>query len=473
MAGAATALGSACSGGSGGRDSGTDGSGRTADAARRPTVLDGPAAESGIDTVVVLMMENRSFDSYFGWLARDEKYVEHGRSKYGRSFTIAGNSFQEFPAADGTAVPTYRRVLAGDADPWRGCGHPDPGHSWTAGRAERDGGFLAPGSGNDALALAYFEAPDLPVYNQLARRFTVCDRWHASVLGPTYPNREYAISAQSGGFKTNYLPTEELGFKWPTIVEPLVRANVTIAEYFTDLPPFLLFGERMNPHLRRIDRFHADAAAGTLPQVSFVSPSFIGGNRTDDHPHGDPRAAQRFVKDAVAAFTSSPHWDRGLLVLTYDEWGGFFDHVRPPKLADDRASTNDVDDFSQAGFRVPTVLVSPFSLPGAVDHTHYDHTTILRFLEWRFLGAPAAGPGKDTDTWFLTKRDRNANNLGRALVTDSKRVDLGFDLDAIEVATPSGPCADDVSSAAFEQAPPTPFELALEQGYFERLGLRV
>jgi phospholipase C len=469
MAGAAVALAPACSGGGSGGSSG--GTTSTSRARRRHTsILEGAAAESGIDTVVVVMMENRSFDSYLGWLARDEGYLERGRSAYGGSFRVDGNSYQTFPNAAGTSVDTYRRVTSADADPWRGCGRPDPGHGWTEGRAQRDGGFLAAGSGNDELALSYFEATDLPVYDQLARRFTVCDRWHASCLGPTYPNREYLLSGQSGGHKDNYLPLAEGGFTWPTIIDRLGAAGVTVADYYTDLPPALLFGPRMNPYLRTIDAYYTDVEAGRLPSVSFVSPAFLGENRTDDHPHGDPRAAQRFVGDVFAAFARSPQWARGLFILTYDEWGGFFDHVAPPRLPDDRSSTNDADDFSQAGFRVPTVLCSPRALRAAVDHTPYDHTSVLRFLEWRFLGAPARGPGNDADTWFLTARDRHANNLGSALVSDAVDVDLGFDLD-IAVPPPSSPCAEDVAPASYDDLEPTPFEVAHAAGYFERVGL--
>ena len=112
-------------------------------------------------------------------------------------------------------------MTSGDDNPWRGCGHPDPGHGWDKGRAERVHGFLATGSGNDEFALSYFEAEDLPVYAHLAREFTVCDHWHASVLGPTYPNREYLLSGQSGGHKDNYLPIEEQGFTWATIIDRL------------------------------------------------------------------------------------------------------------------------------------------------------------------------------------------------------------------------------------------------------------
>jgi phospholipase C len=472
-AGTAVALGNACSGGSGSED-GSDASksSRSAAPKRHRSVLEGSAADSGIDTVVVAMMENRSFDSYFGWLARDEAYLEHGRSRYGRTFSVDGESFQQFPGPDGALVDTYRRVVTPDVDPWRACGHPDPGHSWTDGRAERDGGFLAAASGNDDFALSYFEAEDLPFYDLLTRRFTVCDRWHASLLGPTYPNRLYLLSAQSGGHTENVLPIAEGGYQWESILDRLAAANVPVVDYYTDLPPSLLFGERMLPMTRKMDAYFEDAAAGKLPAVTFVSPSFIGDERSDDHPHGDPRAAQRFVRDAFAAFSRSPHWERGLFVLVYDEWGGFFDHVPPPHLPDDRASSDDALDFSQAGFRVPAVLCSPRALPGALDHTLYDHTSVLRFLEWRFLGAPAQGAGADGDTWYLTARDRNANNLGRVLVSDAHDPDLGFDLD-VALAAPSGPCAPEAVPAAFEETrDPTAFELAFESGYLEMVGLR-
>jgi phospholipase C len=437
----------------------------------RHSILDGPPAQSGIDTIVVVMMENRSFDSYLGWLARDEHYLEAGRSRYGRRFAVGGRSFQSFPAPDGTAVDTYRRVTFADPDPWRACGHPDPGHGWDAGRAQRDGGFLAPGSGNDVFALGYFEGDDLPVYDALARRFVICDRWHASVLGPTYPNREYLLSGQSGGNKSNTFPTGD-GFPWDTIVDRLARAGVSTADYATDLPPLALWGSRMQPYLRTIADYHEDAAAGRLPTVSFVDPGFLGDARSDDHPHGDPRAAQRFVRDTFAAFARSPQWRNGLFVLTYDEWGGFFDHVRPPHLPDDRASEVDADDFGQAGFRVPTILASPRALPGAVDHARYDHTSVLRFLEWRFLGAPARGSHARTP-WYLTARDRSAKNPGELLSAEYLDPELYFDPD-LAVPDPSAGCGgtETLSTLAAASDEPSPWEAGLADGYWERAGVR-
>jgi phospholipase C len=432
-------------------------------------MLEGAPSDSGIDTVVIVMMENRSFDSYFGWLARDEQYVEQGRSRYGGSFAVNGTSFQSYPAPDGRLVKTFRRVTSGGAQPWRGCGHPDPGHGWDDGRAERDHGFLAAETGNDEFALSYFEGADLPVYEHLARRFTVCDRWHAALLGPTYPNREYLLSGQSGGHKDQYLPLDEGGFDWPTIVDRLAVAGVSAVEYYVDFPQLLLWGSRMIPHTRKIDAFATDAAAVELPHLSILTPRFLGPDRSDDHPFGDPRAAQRFVRDAFSTFTSSKHWERGLFILTYDEWGGFFDHVPPPILPDLRSSTSDAENFGQAGFRVPTVLASPYAQAGFVDHTQYDHTSILRFLEWRFLGAPPRGPGRDTDRWFLTPRDRNANNLGATLVRDDPDPAVGFDVD-LPLADPEPPCAEET---AYEVLAPSAMEVALHSGYYERIGATV
>ena len=431
------------------------------------SILDRPAADSGIDTVVVVMMENRSFDSYLGWLARDQGYLEDGRSRYGDRFGVRGESHQSFPAPDGTPVGTYRRVEFADPDPWRACGHPDPGHGWNSGRAQRNGGFLASGSGNDIFALGYFEGADLPIYDALAKRFLVCDAWHASVLGPTYPNREYLLSGQSGGNKTNAFPTGD-GFPWDTIVDRLAAAGVSVADYYTDLPPLALWGSRMGPYLRPISGYYEDAAAGTLPQVTFLDPGFLGENRSDDHPHGDPRAAQRFVRDAFAAFARSPQWRNGLFVLTYDEWGGFFDHVAPPHLPDDRASGVDSEDFSQAGFRVPTILASPRVLPGAVDHAQYDHTSVLRFLAWRFLGAPARGTGGSG--WSLSLRHQNANNPGELISSEYFDPNLMFSAD-LPIPEPSPTCETTVARAA-ASTEPSPWEDGLESGYWERVGLR-
>lgn len=451
-------------------------------ATRPPSLLDLPPVESPIDTVVVLMMENRSFDHYLGWLRTDEDYLEQGRRRYGRSFNVDGNIQQTYTDPEGTRVRTYYLPEKPDEEnPYRGCDHPDPGHGWDHGRAQRDRGFLGRGSDNDLYALGYYRENDIPYYARLAREFTIFDNYYCSILGPTFPNREYLHSAQSGGHKDNYVPFESRGFQWETIWDRLMKAGVPAGYYFVDLPVTALWGQRLAPITRHIEEFFGRAASGTLPNVTFVDPGFTTGFRTDDHPYCDIRAGQRYVYNIIKAFAESPQWERGALFITYDEWGGFFDHVRPPHFADARASANDEDDFGQAGFRVPTLVASPFARKGFVDHNDYDHTSILRFLEWRFLGAPARGPrGKG---WYLTKRDRFANNIGHSLRPGKPTPEFDTS-DPFQVPVESLPCEGEELEGLPIPSLPTPseqqrylemhgFEKALLEGYYERAGYTV
>jgi phospholipase C len=475
---------------------------RVARAASAP-LLSLPASQAPIDTVVIVMMENRSFDHYFGWLPTDAAYMQNGLSRYGAGFTVEGrNEGLSYVAPDGRVEPTHHLIGQKPVDdPTRGCGHPDPGHGWDQGRAQRDHGFVAAGTGNDEFALGYFEAADLPVYAPLVRAFTTFDHYHASIMCSTYPNRLYLLSAQTNGIKDPPLPIQELGFHWPCIMDRLGAAGVSWRNYAQDLPTAAFFGTPQLPNVRPLAAFFEDAAAGTLPHVSFVDPGFMSGYRTDDHPLGDHRIAQAFVGTVFSAFHESPQWRRGAMVVNYDEWGGFFDHVTPPVVPDDRASSVDEENFGQLGFRLPTLLLSQFAQPGYVDHRLSDHTSVLRFLEWRFLGAPPEGPdlaGSGTP-WWLTTRDRYANNIGASLVSVS---DNGARLDPTAIIPDVSaacigrtfqdvPGADQVEKAVIPQpqgaaapAPPSTasefgvtgsssMERAAEAGYFDRLGYRV
>lgn len=456
------------------------------------SLLDTPASSSPITHIVVLMQENRSFDHWLGWLADDQGYLEAGRRRHGSRFTVAGRQRQHFTGADGSVATMHLPGASDETNPFRGCGHPDPGHSWNDGRAERDHGFLAEASGNDDFALGYYRAPDLPFSSLLASRFTVCDHSHASLLSSTFPNRMYLHSGQSGGQKDNALPTGG-GFAWDTIWDRLAAAQVDAAYYYSDLPVTFLWGARLQGVSHKVEDYFDACEKGTLPSVTFVDPGFLGATRTDNHPFGDVHAGERFARDVFAAFARSDHWGHGVFIHTYDEWGGFFDHVRPPVLPDARASTNDAENFGQAGFRIPTVVASPYARPGSVDHTLYDHTSILRLIEWRFLGAPATGSGGTKD-WSLTTRDRQANNIASSLVAQPDH-DIGFDLD-VAVPAPTPACAGesegliafsppDTSETASPLTPvpastgrgDTPEQTFMEQlqsaGYFEEIGVDV
>jgi phospholipase C len=347
-----------------------------------------------IDHFVLLMMENRSFDHYFGWL--------HGR--------VDGDQHQRYPDPSGTLVRTRAASTLGSGGvQFKGCGHPDPGHGWNSGRAQLLGGFLADGSGNDEFALTYYNRGELGFIHAAAQQYTLYDRYFCSLLGPTWPNRYYKWSAQSGGFKTNSVAPG--GNAWETIFDRALAHGLTVRYYYSDLPFAALFGPRASAWLAPVSRYYEDCAAGTLPNIAIVDPLFKGGSggdglSADEHPLGDVRLGQAFQADVVNAFVGSKHYDRGSLFVIYDEWGGFFDHVRPPKAPDDRASRDLDEDFGQMGFRVPAVAVSPYSRrtrrgpPVRVDHGVYGHESILSLISYRF------GLG------YLTKRHRFARNIG-------------------------------------------------------------
>jgi phospholipase C len=365
------------------------------------STLPSDPANCPVEHVGVLMMENRSYDTYFGWLENGRGFLNLGLDV---SYTKPDGSYS---AAPEHWAPRYRRR-----------GHPDPGHNWNAGRSQLREGFLA--GSNDQYALAYYLAEDVPAFARIARQFTVFDRYFCSVLGGTYPNRHYQHSAEAGGIKNNTFPPLEGhpdGYTWPTIWDRLDDAGLTSAYYFSDLPFIAMYGWRHAEKMRPITQFFVDAATGNLPNVYFVDPAFLGDHRTDDHPGGsDMNPAQAFVNNVVHAVTHGPQWPRQSLFVNYDEWGGFFDHVVPPRVPDDRASDDLDEDWGQLGFRLPVMAVSPYSRKGYVHHEGpYDHTSILKFISWRWDLEP------------LTTRDANALNIGEAFDYDQDpRLQIGI-----------------------------------------------
>ena len=374
-----------------------------AEASHRGSPLPSPR-NLEIDHFVVLMMENRSFDHYFGWLSREADGVQQ----------------QSYPDPTGQQVPTrHFSTLGTGGVQYKGCGHPDPGHGWDSGRAQLLGGFLAAGSGNDVFALTYFNRGELGFIHEAARQYTLYDRYFCSLLASTWPNRFYKWSAQSGGLMTNtILPG---GNNWETIFDRAIGGGLSARYYASDLPFAALFGARATPWINPISRYYEDCAAGTLPNISFVDPPFRDGGggdglSADEHPLGDVRLGQAFMADVVNAFVRSPNYSRGALFVIYDEWGGFFDHVRPPRVPDDRSSPDLNQDFGQMGFRTPAVAISPFARRRRrqkdfqfdhgrefrVDHGAYGHESILKLIAYRF------GLGD------LTTRMRFAGNIGES-----------------------------------------------------------
>ena len=355
--------------------------------------------ESGIEHIVVVMMENRSFDHFLGWLPNAD-----GQQ--------AGLTY--FDAA-GVAHETH--ALAPD---FTGSTHPDPDHSYEGGRVQYDGGamdgFLRSGS-NDDFAIGYYVETDRPFFNALARNYTTLDHYFCSFLGPTFPNRFFLHGAQTDRRENTFdLAT------MPTIWDRLLTAGVSARYYWSNAPFLLLWGPKyflngITTPSPNITSFFSDAASGNLPAVSFVDPVFTGFDApvppNDDHPPADIRLGDQFLAQIFNVVANGPSWSSTLLIVTYDEWGGFFDHVAPPR-ATAANGANDVDQDqvngkALLGFRVPTVVASPFSRgepdDPKVKGMTFDHTSILKLIEWRF--------GLDT----LTARDasRDVQNLARAL----------------------------------------------------------
>ena len=367
-----------------------------AEAARRQRRQNIPSPRNlPLDTIVVLMMENRSFDHYLGWLAGAD-----GRQ--------AGLRYTD---KDGRVFSTHRLRTN-----YQGCGFLDPDHSWDGGRTELDGGrmdgFLKADS--DVFSIGYFTDQDLPFTPYVAKAFTAFDRFFCSLLSSTYPNREYMHAGQSYGRMDNSLPISpsgQLGFPDTTIFAALSHAGVSSRYFFTDIPVSALWGAPGLLRSSQVQLYYEQAATGTLPALSFVDPAFNGedqGTSGDEHPHGDVRVGQAFIADVVHAFMESPQWKRGALFIVYDEWGGFFDHVVPPRVPDLRASTSLDEDFGQMGFRIPAVVVSPYARRGYVDHSIYGFESILKLIRYRF-GLPP-----------LTPRDLFANNIAFAFDWESK-----------------------------------------------------
>jgi phospholipase C len=335
-----------------------------------------PPSSSGIDHIIVVMMENRSFDHFVGWMPNAD----------------GKQSGLTYVDRYGARHSTYRLT------DFQGCGHPDPDHSYEGGRIEfnngKNDGWLRAGD-NDSFAVGYYDSSDLGFWGQAGPDWTVCDRYFAATMAETYPNRLYQHSAA-----TDRLHNSSVTSTLPTIWDRLAVAGVEGKYYFSDIPFTALWGTKYLSTSHHYSEFLADCATGSLPEVSFVDPRFedeSSGTSGDDHPHADVRSGELFLAEIYNAVTTSPTWARTMLVINYDEWGGFYDHVAPATAADTNPGT------ALRGFRVPSVVISPHARRQYVSHDVYDHTSVLKAIEWRWDLPP------------LTPRDQAARNIAEVL----------------------------------------------------------
>ena len=368
----------------------------------------GDGGPQGITTWVFLMMENRTYDHMLG-----ARTLLEGKPGDG---LVAGMSN---PDADGVPVAIWAATAA---EPDQ-CVI-DPPHGWDPSRVQLDDGacdgFIiahqarAPG---DIAPMQYMNRERLPVTWALADAYTSCDRWFASLLGPTLPNRMYWHAATAMGATNNDAVLALDLDTIPTLYHRLNDAGVDWAYYYGDAP---VLGIALAPEVNggRVKRFYYDflddAAAGRLPPVVYIDPTFgSGGN--DDHPPHHPALGQQLISAVYTALATSPQWKNCNLVITYDEHGGFFDHVAPGTAPDERAA----DGFGQLGFRVPALVIGPYARQGYVSSVPYEHTSPIKHLANLYGFEP------------LTLRDAAANDLVDCL--DLDRLERGEPADPIDL----------------------------------------
>jgi phospholipase C len=378
-----------------------------------PNLAAGTDTLPGIEHIVVLMLENHSYDNFFGMLGR------------GDGFTLGSNGLPTAtnPYANGDIQHAFHMPTT--------CQNGTVTQEWQASHTQYDNGKL---DGfvitSQAEAMGYWTGEDLPFTYSLANAFPIGDRWFCSVLGQTDPNRRYLIAGTSAGM------TDDGGVSLVNFIEPapngtifnlLDKYGISWENYVYSSPlgatPELyavndLLTEAV--HSKAFDDFFSDAASGSLPAFSLLDPNY------DEQSQENPQnivVGEALLSQVVNAIGASPLWPSTLFILVYDEHGGYYDHVPPPAaIAPDtiaplvQPGQSAYDGFARYGFRVPSVVVSPYAKPGYVTSVVHDHTSILATLE-RKWNLPA-----------LTYRDANAND-----VTDF------LDLNALAAGRPTFP----------------------------------
>jgi phospholipase C len=323
-----------------------------------------------IDTFVVVMLENRSFDHLLGGLQLDRGYPAATR--------IAGLTGQEANLdAEGRIVGIAR--MPGD-----GSGRVNPEHDWRSVRATfnqgLNDGFVTTNAGPfQAEVMSYLGRDQVPFFHALADRYTVFDHWYASYMGQTWPNRYYLHATTSGGHQDNkpFGWDAPLGI-WERMAQRCYSARNYAAGpvlwYAVAFPERLFSGDSaMVPG--KIEDFFRDARAGNLPNFSLIDPDF---KFNDAYPMHSPALCEAFIASIVKAVAESPQWSRSLVLITFDEHGGYFDHVAPPATVDLRPG------FRQLGFRVPAIAIGPTVRRGAVVSTPLEHVSVAATLRARF-----------------------------------------------------------------------------------------
>ena len=380
-----------------------------------------------IEHVVFVMQENRSFDHYFGSYKGVLGFDDHPADSLG---VFA----QSYPANTtrpplGIVLPFHLDTSSGHGECTRDLNHSwGPQHEcWNSGAMDAflttHASSLLDGPGPGPETMGYYTRADLPFHYALADAFTICDRYHSSIIGPTHPNRLMSLSGtidpaglHGGPILTTEIASEALfSVNWETVPELLEDAGISWKTYTTPGQGFIPsdpdsgLGDAVLPYFAQYQRpssalyqkaflptypagFSHDVKTGQLPKVSWI----VSPNADDEHPPGPPGYGAWFLNNVLKILISNKKvWSKTVLFISYDENDGFFDHVAPPVAPPgtpgEYLSVTPLPSKAQGvigplglGFRVPMLVVSPFSRGGYVSSDVFDHTSQIRFLEQRF-----------------------------------------------------------------------------------------
>jgi phospholipase C len=379
-------------------------------AKRKPGSLPYPNLAPGTDTVpqitniVVLMMENHSYDNKLGMLRR------HGAEGFvlGRDRKpTASNPYFNGDIQHAFHMPTTCQLTGFPSQEWT------QSHIQFAGG--RNDGFVKSASG--PVAMGYWDREDQPFYYSMCDVFPISDRYFCSVLGQTYPNRRYLMSATSLGMVDDTLPGANDYPVNGTIFDKLDAENISWKNYYSTTSSTLLYPKLFEKNAgtkvvligepaskgKKATGFFADAKKGTLPSFSLVEPNYS--TTSEEDPQNIVRG-EKFAASVIDAVMSGPNWPGTVLIWTYDEHGGYYDHVPPPRALQPDDIQPKVpkgvlkyEGFRRYGFRVPLAVISPWSRKDFVSHAVMDHTSICALTEAKW-NLPA-----------MTYRDANANNM--------------------------------------------------------------
>ena len=336
-------------------------------------------ATSGIDHVVLVMMENRSFDHFLGWVPGAD-----GRQAGTILKDSKGRAYQSYDLA-----PNFQN-----------CNLADPDHSYAGGRTEINGGamdgFLLTQPAGDTFPIGYYTGDSLPFFKGCADHWTICDRYFSGILGPTTPNRIYMHAGQ-----TDRIKNTSKNSTLPTVWDRLQGVGASMAYYYLDVSYTAFWGKKYKNFSQKFDTFASDVANGKLANLTYIDS--VGtdlhegfGVSKDDHPYADTRDGQAFLNSIYNTLRQSPLWEKTLLIINYDEWGGFYDHVTPPFAPVSPQEFAATGNDGRLGCRVPCMLIGPRARRGHVEHSQFDPNSILNFLAWRFGFAPLGARASST-----------------------------------------------------------------------------